>query len=54
MLGEVVEIRNEVPIGEHPKMHAAVVGHDGEVEAERVVDRDQGPELEQLRTARVT
>jgi hypothetical protein len=53
VLSEFVEVRNQVSIGQHAEVHTAVVGDDRQVEAKRVVDRHERPELEQLRAARV-
>jgi hypothetical protein len=48
-----IEVGHQVAVGEEPEMNAAVVRDDRKVEAERMVDRDQRPDVEELGAAGV-
>jgi len=50
---EVAEVWDQVAIREHPEEDIAVVRHDRDVEAERVVDRHERPDVDELGAARV-
>jgi hypothetical protein len=51
--GEIVEVWNQVAIGEKAEKHVPVVGNDRHVQPERVIDGNQGPDLQKLGARRV-
>ena len=48
MAGEVDQVGNQVPVGEQAEEDASVVRDDGDVQPQRVIDRDERPDLEEL------
>ena len=48
MAREIVEVRHQVAIGKDTEEDAAVVGDDRDVQAERVIDGDKRPHIDQL------
>ena len=53
MAGEVSQVGDQVPICKQAEEDASVVGDDRDVQPERVIDRDERPDLDELGAARI-